>query len=278
VSNPDWTFGYLRLHPQVALKRLECPYLYHIGRDELYELNDASIDFLARCDGISQGAELTSDGKFVEYCLEEGLLEILPQPNPIAISIGNGPEPSLRYLELQLLHQCNLKCRHCYIEAPQPDILSPEAALKITREFSSLGGLRLLISGGEPLLCPHLNEFIAKTEELNLRRVLLTNGTLITEENVSWLNVEEIQCSLDGWRQGHDLLRGKGTFDRALRGIRVAKKAGIPISIATMIHQGNLEEFEQLQHFTEEIGAVEWGIDVMCLAGALWLGGWIRLW
>jgi len=265
----NWREAFLRLSPRTALKNLEQPYLYHIGRDELYELDEEGRDFLARCDGTARGCELNPDQSFVEFCLEEGLLETLPQPDPSATPIGNSPLPSLRYLELQLLHRCNLSCRHCYLGPPRPDEMPLVDALSITREFAATGGLRLMISGGEPLLYPYLREFTSGTEGMKIRRILLTNGTLVNRESASWLSVDEIQFSLDGWRRGHELLRGTGTFDSVLRGIRAAQDAGIPVSIATMIHRGNLDEFEQLRHFTVEIGALEWGVDILCMAGAL---------
>jgi radical SAM protein with 4Fe4S-binding SPASM domain len=269
MKSERWRKAFLRLSPRAALKNLERPYLYHVGRDELYELDDAGRDFLCRCDGTATGQELMPDSGFVKFCLEEGLLETLPQPDPVVNLIGESPLPSLRYLELQLLHRCNLACRHCYLGPQPPEALALADAIAIARDFSSLGGLRLLISGGEPLLYPGLKAFIAATETLKLRRIILTNGTLLTKANTAWLNVEEIQVSLDGWCFGHDMLRGEGTFDRALRGIMAAREAGIAVSIATMIHRGNLHEFERLQRFTEEIGALEWGVDILCMAGAL---------
>jgi radical SAM protein with 4Fe4S-binding SPASM domain len=253
----------------VALKNLEQPYLYHIDNDELYELNDEGRDFLLRCDGSARGGDLSGDAGFVKFCLKEGLLERLAQPDRIASRPGNGPAPSLRYLELQLTRRCNLACRHCYLGAPRPEEIPLDDALNIAREFEAMGGLRLLISGGEPLLYPHLREFIEETRRLKMRRVLLTNGTLITAGNAPWLRVEEIQFSLDGWRQGHDMLRGPGAFDKVMEGIRSARGEGIAVSIATMVHGGNLREFDRLRRFTEEIEAREWGIDILCMAGSL---------
>ena len=37
-DDTGWRDAYLKLHPRVALKNLERPYLYHILHDELYEL------------------------------------------------------------------------------------------------------------------------------------------------------------------------------------------------------------------------------------------------
>ena len=266
-----WYEAYLRLHPQVSLKQLEQPCIYHCGSDELYELDETALTFLSLCDGSRRGEELTTDAAFVTYCLDEGLLETLHRPAPAAksIVISQGQTPSLRYLELQLTHRCNLRCRHCYLGPPRAEELALEEALAITREFAANGGLRLLISGGEPLLYPALREFLEETQELQLRRVLLTNGTLLTAAIMPWLQVEELQISLDGWRHGHDHLRGAGSFDRTLRGVVAARKAGIPLSIATMVHQGNIAEFDRLERFTGEVGAREWGIDLLCPAGTL---------
>ena len=265
----DWKEAYLSLDPQVYLKRLEQPFLYHVGRDELFEIDEKALEFLSRCDGTRRGAELTSDDGFVSFCLEEGLLETYSQPTLKTISIGEAPVPSLRYLELQLLHQCNLRCRHCYLGPPRPGRLPLEEAVGITREFAARGGLRLMISGGEPLLYPELPVFLTQTQGLGLRRILLTNGTLLNPENARLLQVEEVQVSLDGWRTGHEALRGVGTFDQTLAGIQAAREAGLPISVATMVHRKNLDEFDPLARLVEEIGAIDWGVDMPCPAGSL---------
>jgi radical SAM protein with 4Fe4S-binding SPASM domain len=269
VGDRQWHDSFLRLNTRVALKNLEQPYLYHIGNDELYELDGDAFAFLKQCDGSRRGVDLAGDDEFVEFCLEEGLLDLLPRPDRADVSVRTAPFPSLRYLELQLLHDCNLRCRHCYIGAPRPAALLLEDAVALAREFSSFGGLRLMVSGGEPLLYPRLREFVERTEGLGVRRILLTNGTLITRENIGWLGFEQIQFSLDGWRSGHEMLRGEGSFDRVLAGIALAREEGIPVSLATMIHRGNLDEFHELHRFAKEIDAVEWGVDALCIAGRL---------
>ena len=216
MATNDWKGAFLSLSPQIFLKRLEQPFLYQVERDELYEIDEKALKFLSRCDGTRRGAELTSDDSFVSFCLEEGLLTLGTQSNPRPPIIGEAPKPSLRYLELQLLHQCNLRCRHCYLGPPRPGWLPLEEAVGITREFAARGGLRLMISGGEPLLYPELPAFLTQTQGLGLRRILLTNGTLLTPENARPLQVEEVQISLDGWRTGHEAIRGVGTFDQTL--------------------------------------------------------------
>jgi radical SAM protein with 4Fe4S-binding SPASM domain len=269
MNNKNWQTSYLCLHSKAALKNLEQPFVYHMGRDELYEIDERARDFLLRCTGESLGKELATDAEFVEYCLDEGILERHEQPAPTPITVDYGLTPSLRYLELHLLHKCNLNCRHCYLGPLEPIEMPIDHAVDITRQFSDSGGLRLLISGGEPLLYKDLKTYIEQTQTLKIRRVLFTNGTLINSRNIAWLDVDEIQFSLDGWKEGHEQLRGRGTFESTLQGIHMASDSGIPISISTMIHRYNLNEFDRIRDFIEEINAVEWGIDVMCVSGSL---------
>lgn len=269
MKDPDWQKAYLRICPEAALKKLEQPFVYHIIKDELYEIDDAAVDFFLKCNGIAKGEDLTSDSEFVGYCFEEGLLEALSRPDLVEVTINEGVAPSLRYLELQLLHRCNLKCVHCYLGPPNLCEMPLTDAINITNQFCDMGGLRLLISGGEPLLYQDLQEYLARIKDLKIRRVLFSNGTLINSDNISWLDVDEIQFSLDGWMKGHEALRGRKTFEKTIAGIQAARQADRAVSISTMIHRENLDEFDRMKEFIHDIGAVEWGIDVMCVAGSL---------
>ncbi|MFP4453035.1 MAG: radical SAM protein [Desulfobacterales bacterium] len=269
MSNSDWRNSILRLHSAAALKDLETPFVYHTGRDELYETDKRGLEFLKLCNGTKTGKELAGEAEFVEYCIEEQIIELLDKPEEISIRVDTGDSPSLRYLELHLLHKCNLKCRHCYLGPPSGQEMSLEDAVSIARQFAQNGGLRLLISGGEPLLYNHLEAFLEQTQGLGIRRILFTNGTLLTPENIGRLKAEEIAFSMDGMRLGHESLRGKGSFDPLIRGVEAAGKAGIDISFSTMIHRDNLEEFEQMNRFVKESKAVEWGVDILTVTGSL---------
>ena len=77
----------------------------------------------------------------------------------------------------------------------------------------------------------------------------------------------QVQISLDGLEAGHDALRGKGSFKRAAAGIKELRGAGVPVSVGTMVHDHNLDEFHGLSQFVRACGVEEWSIDVPCQAG-----------
>ena len=262
--------AYVVLAPHCALKHLERPYLYDIKHDELYELDQGGFEFLRKCDGTQLLSALSVDKDFLETCLKEHLLVIGPQKTRRRPLLRRSPVPSLRYLELQLTSRCNLKCKHCYLGEPTKATLSLSEVLSVLEELERMQGLRILFSGGEPLLYPHLKTLNDALPRFAMRKVLLTNGTLIREESFpAWCHFDEIQFSLDGLKEGHEAIRGQGTFEKTMAGIHAARDKGMPISIATMVHRYNLTEFETLAGWIEDLQALEWSIDVPCATGRL---------
>lgn len=260
---------YIRLAGHVSLRLLEEPCLYDRHADELYELNQEAMEGLKRCHGglTLEQAELESE--FAQFCLEEGILELSDQPRPHPLPLCQGPVPSLRYLEAQITWRCNLACNHCYLGKAQSVDMEVGAFAALVREFEAMGGLRLLISGGEPLMHPRWDEINAVLAGLPVRRVLLSNGLLLDGKRLARLNCDEVQISLDGLEAGHESVRGPGSFALAVDAARRVVDAGLKLSIATMAHARNLEEMPSLADLVQELGAEEWGVDAPCLAGRL---------
>lgn len=259
--------AYLSFTPHCSLKRLEEDYLYDIVRDDLYEVNDEAAAMLARCDGSRTVAELQPTADFLEFCVEEDLLQVTEEPEKHDIVPGKAPTPSLRYLEWVVTRRCNLACRHCYLGDSEDEELPPELIEPLLEQFTAMHGLRVLISGGEPLLYRHFDMLNEKIRNYPLRFVLLTNGMLLTKERAHSLNVHEIQISLDGMEKGHELIRGKGSFDRVVAAMEAVRHSGKDLSVATMIHSGNTDEWDEMVSLITGLGAREWSIDYPCVKG-----------
>ena len=260
---------FFKLASHCALKNLEQPYLYDIENDELYELSQEAFKFLVKCSQGEYSPVKEEDEEFIQYCLSENLIAVSETPISGKSALHPSPIPSLRYLEFQITDRCNLRCRHCYIADSLHQDLSFEEIEKILKEFEEIQGLRLLLSGGEPLLHPHFWEVNDILGDYSFRSVLLSNGTLIDREIAKRLRVHEVQVSLDGMKEGHESLRGKGTFEKALKAIDHLQGANIRVSIATMIHRKNLKEFESLASLLQSQNIGEWNVDIPCIAGRL---------
>jgi radical SAM protein with 4Fe4S-binding SPASM domain len=259
----------LALSESAFLKRLEFPAVYKKDTDELYELGEEAFDFL---ENINQEdvSKLSGEKKeFVDHALKEGILSFTSEKKVSEKKIGVNEIPSLRYLLLNITKRCNLKCKHCYLGEEEDQDLPTDLIFKIFDEFEEMGGLRLIVSGGEPLLHPDFWKINDSLKKRAFRSILNSNGILIDEEAAGRFFFDEVQISLDGMKDGHEALRGKGTFKKAIAAIEASIKAGKDVSVATMIHSKNINEFNEMEKLLKELGVIAWIIDVPVAEGRL---------
>ncbi len=259
--------SYLSLTRRASVKRMEEDYLYHVGGDELYEINDDALQMLVLCDGTRRVIDLKPDPDLLSFCLEEDLLEFHEEPHSVEIVNGRSPDPSLRYLEWLVTFRCNLSCAHCYLGDAGRDEFPSELIRPLLEQFTRMQGLRILVSGGEPTLYRHFSLLNDALKDYPVRAVLLSNGLTMTKEFASRLNFQEVQISLDGMERGHDAIRGKGSFLKAVAAMKAVASAGLDLSVATMIHQGNLDQWDEMRELITQMGAREWNIDYPCVKG-----------
>ncbi|MHB0867475.1 MAG: radical SAM protein [Thermoleophilia bacterium] len=259
----------VRLKSDCSIKLMEEPCLYNRRTDELYIVSGEAEAFLEECLSGATRPDTGDAASFVDYCLEEGLMELVRTPVDRFLPLRQSPVPSLRYLLLHITERCNLKCRHCFHGEAGSTDLPLERMRRVIDEFEAMQGLRLLISGGEPMLHSdfwELNKFVG---ERDIRPILMTNGMLIDEDSARRLKFQEVQISLDGMKEGHEYLRGPGTFDRAMKAIRALISAGVQVSVATMIHHRNLQDFHYLAGILHDLGIREWSVDLPSPVGRM---------
>ena len=255
------------------LRKLESPVVYDTIKDELYELDEEAFCFLKKCNGMNPFPDLIKNDKSDEtiHCmLDEGIIHMTEGIEIKKLKSPFSPIPSLRYLLVNITNKCNLACRHCYLQDAGKLEIDLDIFEKAVSQFETMGGLKLMISGGEPLIHSRFWDLMEILPSYELRVVILSNGTLIDRRTARKLSryVHEVQISIDGIHS-HDILRGKGSFDRSMKGISNVCGSGIPVSIATMVHTFNTGEFKEMEKLFSEKGAISWSVDVPCIVGAL---------
>ncbi|MBN2136910.1 MAG: radical SAM protein [Sedimentisphaerales bacterium] len=154
---------------------------------------------------------------------------------------------------------CNLKCVHCYNDSgvgrPFKDI-STDKAKEVLDDLAQFGVPSVLFSGGEPMMRPDLFELIEYAAGKNLRTVISTNGTLISEKKAAMIKktgVSYVGISLDGIGEINDKFRAvEGAFDKAVTGIKNCQAAGVRIGLRLTLTQRNVQDLEALFNFFEK--------------------------
>jgi Fe-coproporphyrin III synthase len=156
-------------------------------------------------------------------------------------------------------NSCNLSCKHCYANSKNEkfeDELNTEEAKAFISDLAHLKVPVLLISGGEPLLRKDLFDLINYTHKQNMRCTISTNGTLIDKETAKAIkvnNVSYVGISIDGIGSRHDDFRGiKGSFDKAIAGIRNCLQINQKVGLRFTITRSNVDQLEDIFNFIEE--------------------------
>jgi radical SAM protein with 4Fe4S-binding SPASM domain len=185
-------------------------------------------------------------------------------------------------LTVAITGACNLLCSHCWVGAGtdrSAGHIPAETVHRLLADLAELGGTGVRFTGGEPLCHPDWFAFMQTAKACGFSRILLqTNGMLVKPEDAGALgNLDlpglSLQVSLDGASAAsHDLVRGAGSFQSALKGIRLLVEGGlsqqVTIFFTEMRH--NLEEIPALLELADElgIGSVITGSLVECGRGA----------
>ena len=137
-----------------------------------------------------------------------------------------------------LTWQCNQRCRFCYVpddRAAQP-LPDKDVQVRIVRQLGNWGVEEVLYLGGEPTLCPHLDDVLTAGHDVGLRQRLVTNGLRVNRSlarRMAALSVE-IGVSFAGADANvHDsLVQLPGAFNRTVNGMTELVDAGV----ATFLH------------------------------------------
>jgi len=155
--------------------------------------------------------------------------------------------------------QCNLKCRHCYIEATESakeNEMTTQEGMDFIDDLAEMKVPVLMFSGGEPLVRPDLFELASYAVEKGLRIVLSTNGTLIDEctaKMIKEAGFQYVGISIDGCEAVHDDFRGeKGAFAAAIAGIRAAKAAGNRTGVRFTLNSLNKADLPAVMEIIEQ--------------------------
>ena len=179
------------------------------------------------------------------HALESGT-SVAPKPKPVML--GSGP-----VVIWNLIRRCNLTCKHCYATSADIDFdgeLDTTEVFAVMQDLKAFGVSVLILSGGEPLMRPDIFEISRHAKELGFYVGLSTNGTLITEDNISdiiSIGYDYVGVSIDGMRETHDRFRRKqGAFDESIRGIRLCHQAGFKVGLRFTLTQDNASELPDL--------------------------------
>jgi radical SAM protein with 4Fe4S-binding SPASM domain len=176
-------------------------------------------------------------------------------------------------VSLQLTYKCNLRCTHCYQwneqgffrgydTARQRTELELDVVEKVLRETAEVRA-KVFLWGGEPLLHSRFAEVSRLLQRYPRTINMCTNGLLLERnlEHLLPLGAHlNLLLSLDGLKEQHEALRGRGTFDRTVHNLQVMlelKRQGRfegELSLSCMVSNETVGQLHDIAVWAESLG------------------------
>ena len=173
-----------------------------------------------------------------------------------------------------ILTQCNLKCKHCYINREQHgeqklSIETIEAWLEVFAGKNKTANVIFL--GGEPTMHPDLPAAVKSAKKIGYSSITVdTNGYLFNDilSKVAPDEIDYFSFSLDGaTRKTNDMIRGHESYDKCIAGIRKAVQAGFSTSLIYTVSTLNIHELDKMPLLLKDLRVNRFFIQVIGLRG-----------
>ncbi len=194
--------------------------------------------------------------------------QLLPMKKTVAFS------KNAANVFFHILTRCNLKCKHCYINKKQHGennlpLKTIEGWLEVLASKNKEANVIFL--GGEPTLHPDLPMAIIKAKSLGYNSITVdTNGYLFHNilSKVSPDIIDYFSFSLDGvTRKTNDMIRGKGSFDTCIQGIKTAVLGGFTTSLIYTVSTKNIHELDKIAPLLKDLKVDRFFIQVIGIRG-----------
>jgi len=237
----------------------------------IMEIDEFTEGLLELCDGTQKREEILQQlsqksgepveefakdfDEFVQYLVDEDVLEWVDEPTSIEpIYKQNRP---FRIL-IDVTSECSFQCPFCSVSESR-DELTLEDVTPLVEQVKKCKPALLTISGGEPLLNKDVVLYMVK-ELSQIKEIGLytfTTATVVTKKYAQELydaGLRFARVSLDGHTaEVHDAIRGKGTFEKTVEGIKNLKEAGVHVTAGTMICKMNYQYYREIKEFNTQI-------------------------
>ena len=166
-----------------------------------------------------------------------------------------------RKLIIEITENCNLNCPMCprQFNKISNENMSLEKFKHILDQMPSLRQITIL-GQGEPFMHPNIFEILKLGKSRNIHFTLVTNGTLLNEENIKRLDgVSVIEASVDSNHQeGYKKIRG-ADLNLVLNNLKKLKqlKKNIYLRIQAVITKDNIEDLPDFVRLAKSVNANE---------------------
>jgi len=166
-------------------------------------------------------------------------------------------------LRVSVTDRCNFRCVYCRSANPENhmaagELLEWDEYERVVRILVGMGIRKVRVTGGEPLVRPGVEDFIARLKKLGVSDLsMTTNGHLLADrcDRLVAAGLDRINISLDSLdRAKFEQVTRTKSFDQVMAGIDAAQASPLrPVKVNAVLVRGlNDDEVEAFAEFARE--------------------------
>lgn len=179
-------------------------------------------------------------------------------------------------LRISVTDRCNFRCVYCRSADPEKHMPSAELLTwdeyeRLARLLVGMGIRKVRVTGGEPLVRPGVDDFIARLKTMGAADVsITTNGQMLADgcDRLVAAGLDRINISLDSLdRERFERVTRTKTFDQVIAGIDAAQASPLrPVKVNAVLVRGlNDDEVEAFAEFARDRNLIMRFIEFMPL-------------
>ena len=159
-------------------------------------------------------------------------------------------------LQFAITSKCNLRCKHCYDDTEEHVHMPFDQCTGVLDKFFNFCRQwnrfpMVWITGGEPTVHPDfwaILDYIKDSQDnpTDCYVAILSNGINVDSAFVQDLEEHPlpvyVQISVDGLKEAHESIRGKGTFEKAIKALTLLGDTSIQTHMHFVVHKDNYED------------------------------------
>ncbi len=162
-------------------------------------------------------------------------------------------------IQWKMTMKCNLRCKHCYLGELPNKCLPEDKLMKIAKEINKFGVMEVTLTGGEIFTIDCIDKIIQYFHDNQIKMILFTNAILAEGHkeflaSISNKDLVNFIVSVDGTKEEHENIRGKGTYSVTMKNIKMLSDMGYKVSVNMVLNKNNYKTLFELVGDLNKVG------------------------
>ena len=159
-------------------------------------------------------------------------------------------------MNVQVTLRCNNRCRYCSYDREGPDRMSLPLLKAVFRDAWALGGRRVNLTGGEPLLRDDLSEIVRCARRMGFFVGISTSGARAGEQIEALRLCHQVMLSIDGPQDVRARLCGPKSAYESEAAVALFRRHAVPFWTTTVLTRINIPHIEWIVDLAQRNGSL----------------------